>query len=342
MAGPQTAEQPVPTDSTDAGIYTMDSAIDDLIETPRDNEQATKPIDEEPEDQDDLEAEETDEEEEDSETDEQDSEKEQPDSDEDEQPETPEVTLPSDDTVVAVDGETKVTLGELRGEYQKAKTEASELQSTFTKKTQQLSEQVKSVEHQEQQALAHYQMVVSNLGQSLEQLDQSTDWMALKQTDIAEFQQKLNQRNQLENSLNQFSSNAEQLLADSQAARTEREKAQSIAAVSYLTDNVNGWNQDLYKKVAKHAESRGMTQEAFAALRDGPVIEAFHDQMRANEARQTALSKVTNKAPKEAKQKAPKRDTRTGSQKKIAKLQERVNKGDKSAAVELLMSQPRD
>lgn len=337
MSQPQAAEQPDNQESTSAGIYTMDDAIDDLVNTPRE-----EPIEEEVEEKEDPEAVEEAEEEEESEPDDQDSEKEQPETDENEEPEAPEVTLPSDDLVIAKDGEIEVTLGELNADYQKVKTEAKELQSTFTKKTQQLAEQAKSVEVQEERALAHYQTVVNGLGHSLHQLDQTTDWLQLKQTDYAEFQVKLNQRNQLEAQLQSFSQNAEGLLEESKAIRTEREKTQSTAAVTYLTDNINGWNQDLYNKVAQHAGSQGIASDEFLSIRSGAVIKAFHDQMRANEARDTALSKVNKKAPKQATQKAVTRDTRSAKDKKMAKLQERVNKGDRGAAVELLMSQPRE
>lgn len=337
MSEPQAAEQPVDQESTSAGIYTMDDAIDDLVNTPREES-----IEEEVEDTEDHEVDEETDEDEESESDDQDSEKEQPETEEDEEPDAPDATLPSDDLVIAKDGDIEVTLGELNADYQKVKTEAKELQSTFTKKTQQLAEQVKSVEAQEEKALAHYQAVVNSLGHSLQQLDQTTNWQQLKQTDIAEFQTKLNQRNQLEAQLQSFSQNAEGLLEESKAIRTEREIAQSKAAVTYLTDNINGWNQDLYKKVAQHAESQGIASDEFLSIRSGAVIKAFHDQMRANEARDTALSKVNKKAPKQAKQKAVKRDTRSTKDKKVAKLQERVNKGDRGAAVELLMSQPRE
>lgn len=344
---PQAAvEQPVQQDSSASGIYSMDDAISNLIDTPRDGEsieaaqEVAEEITQEAEEEvtDDT-VEET-EVEEDSDTEEQDSDEEQPDSDDDEQPDASEVTLPSDDVVIAEDGDTKITLGEFREEYLKLKSDNESLQSNFTKKSQKIAEQVKSVEAQETKALAHYQAVVNSLGQSLQQLDQTTNWQQLKQTDMAEFQTKLNQRNQMEAQLQQFGANAEQLLADSTNARAERHQAESQQAVAFLAENINGWNQELYTKVATHAESMGMTD--FMSLRDGPVIKAFHDQMRAQEARNTALSKVTNKAPKEAKQKAKLRDSRKPSEKKQAKLKERINKGDKSAAIELLMSQPRE
>lgn len=346
MNEPQAAEQPVnQQDSNVSGIYTMDDAIASLINTPRDGDpdygaQTEAEVEEptveeasEVEDKDD-----TDEQPESDVDDDLDSE-EQPESEDEEEPDTSEVTLPSDDLVIAADGDVEITLGEMRENYTKAIQARDEFQADYTKKTQKLSEQSKLVEQRETQALGHYQALVNNLGQGLQQIDQTTDWNTLKQTDMAQYQQRLQQRNQLEGQLQQYTAQAEGLIKESQVAKKEIHDIQAKAAVDYLKVELTGWNEDLYEKIAKYAGSIGVT--GFRDIIDGPTIKTFHDQMRAIE-KKASLTKKIVKPVKQATQKAVKRDQRTALEKKLLKLDKRIEKGDQDAVIEKLMMTPRD
>lgn len=345
---PQAAEQPEP-GSDAAGIYSVDDAVNHVANMPYEGNEDSE-LGEEVEEQDSIEDEENEEAnedagEEDSTDDDQDSdeEEEQPEDSDEEQPDAAdEIELPDDDLVVAQDGETKVTLGELREQYQSVITDRDAAQAALTQKSQQVAEEVKKAEKQAETALAHYQMVVGALGQSLQKLDQETDWNVLKTTDPGEFQARLEQRNQLEQQAQSFQQGAEQLLNAAQTQKAEREKGQAKQALDYLKDKVNGWNQDVYEKVASFAEGQGIPAEDFYGIRSGAMIKSLHDLMRVQEARDKALTKVKKKTAPEAKQKAQKRDKRSSSQKKISALEKRAKNGDKAAAVELLMNRPYD
>ena len=334
---PQATEQPTG-DSEAAGIYTLDDAVNNLMDTPYEDDSEAY---DEPEVEEEVEEEVEDEEgDEDSSEDDQDSDEEQPEDSDEEQPEAADTDLPNDDLVIAEDGDVKVTLGELREQYQTALVERESLQSEFTKKSQHVAEETKKAEAQTEQALAHYQMLMGSLGQSLQQIDQTTDWNGLKSSDPGEFQTRLQQRNQIEQQIQSFGQGAEQLLSDAKAQKAEADKQKATAALDYLKTKVNGWNQDVYSKVASFAESQGLTSDDFYGIRDGAVIKVFHDLMRSQESREKALSKVQGKTQPEAKQKAQKRDKRTPNQRKISKLKARVANGDRAAAVEWLMAQP--
>ena len=344
MNEPQTAEQPSG-ESSGAGIYTMDDAIKAVADMPYDSEEDSvlpEVVDEAEEPIPDMEAieefEEGAEESEDQESDE----------DQPEEVDQPEATseevvdLPSDDTVIAKDGDVSVTLGELRESYRESKSAQDNMQADYQRKTQALAEQVSEVEKHEETALAHYQLVTTALGQGLQQLDQSVDWNALKSSDPGEFQAKLEQRNQMEAQLKHFNEGAENLLADAQDRKAKMEKRQAKEALDYLKGSIEGWNQDLYEKVARFAESQGMPAGDFYEIRSGVTLKTFHDLMRSQEAKEAALSKIQKKPPSEVAQKAQKRDQMTKEQKKMRSLEERAKKGDKEAAVELLMRTPYD
>lgn len=313
-------------DSQAQGIFNVEDAAELISQMPYDDQEETPEIEEEESPE--MESEESDQESED-----------QPEEDAEDQPDTTD-ELPSDDLVIAVDGETKVTLGELRESFQKKSTDYSELESVVTKKTQALAEQIKTAEKQTEETLASYQLLTNSLSQGLQHLDQNTNWQELKTSDIAAYNEKLNQRNQLEAQLQGFSEQAQGVLQQAQNARTERRNAESKAALDYLHKNIEGWNQDLYQKVAKHAGSLGVAN--FMEVRDGAIIKAIHDNMRHDEAKQKALQKVKGKNPKEAQGKGQKRDTRTAKERTIAKLEKRVRDGDSDAAIELLMMKPRN
>lgn len=343
----QAAEQPGG-DSGAAGLYmNADDAAEALVEMGYDDAEEgadTSIPDKDGDTLDDTEEQDPTERAEESDELDEESDEDQPDEDSDDQPDATddEIELPSDDLVIAADGETKVTLGELRERFQKSETERSELEAEFTKKSQQVAESVKKAEEQTEQALSHYQVLMQGLGQGIQQLDATTDWAELEKSSPGEFQTKLNQRNQMKAQLEQIGKGAEELLAQAQNAKKDREAAEAKSAIDYLTNRINGWNQDAYNKVAKFAESRGMPADAFKALRSGPAIEMMHDLMRVEEAKAAALKKVRGKSQQETPQKGKKRQAGNTLAKKIANLEKRARKGDTDAALDLLMLRPRD
>lgn len=256
-----------------------------------------------------------------------------------EQPETTE--LPSDDLVIAQEDDVTVTLGDLRESYAQKSEDYKQLEAKTTKKLQALAEQSKKYDEAVEKSLSSHQLLMNQLSVGLNQLDQTTDWKTLKSADPGEFQAKLQQRNQLEGQLQHFSQQAQQVLAEAQETKRNREQAEKKAALDFLHENINGWNQDAYNKVARYAESQGVAN--FLSINDGAVIKVIHDQMRAAEAKETALSKRAGKEAQPAEQKATaKKPASSKKQRSVAKLADRARKGDKGAAVDWLMTQPYD
>lgn len=174
--------------------------------------------------------------------------------------------------------EDEVTLEQLRNERM--------LHSDYTRKTQEIAEQRRTLETQAQQAVLRERQQYM---QALQQMQQSViasaapelnnvDWDKLATEDPAQYVRLSNRAKQVNETLASIHAEQEKVQQQMQAQRQERLTQRVAEAKEKIVKDIPEWNDDLYKELMdRGVKSYGFTPQEVSNAFDPRFIRMLHD-----------------------------------------------------------------
>lgn len=214
-----------------------------------------------------------------------------------------------DDASVVIDG-VEVPVSELR--------EQRLLQADYTRKTQALAEQRRTIQEREKLNAAFLGQQDAAFRQRLQTL-QNSNWEQLSK-DPQAFSKKQAEFQGLQMQYGQFQQQQKAWLQQIQQFEDEAQRAQAQLAQKELKTRVKGWNNALYYSLVDYAEKTGFSREDVLKYVDPNVFVLLQKAKAFDEAQKATTKKRVKPAPK----RTPKGSQAQKPARKVAQQQQEV------------------